>query len=202
MATDSRERMVRSAASLISARGVSATSFTDVLGDSGAPRGSIYHHFPEGKRQLAEAAVALTGERVLAAQRSCTATTPAGVLACFVALWRGVVTASGATAGCAVAGVAVDTDLRVPPGESGGDADAPALMESVRSAFRSWTGLLAVQLETAGLPAGRAGSVAVTTLAAMEGALILCRAEGDVGPLDLVAADLARLVDVDRPPPG
>jgi AcrR family transcriptional regulator len=44
--------MVRSAASLIGSRGVDATSFSDVPADSGAPRGSIYHHFREGKRSL------------------------------------------------------------------------------------------------------------------------------------------------------
>ena len=55
--TDSRASMVRSAASLIRTRGVNATSFSDVLADSGAPRGSIYHHFPGGKDQLVDAAI-------------------------------------------------------------------------------------------------------------------------------------------------
>jgi len=41
MSHDSRIKMVRSAAALISARGVNATSFSDVLGESGAPRGAI-----------------------------------------------------------------------------------------------------------------------------------------------------------------
>ena len=53
MNSNSRARMVRSAAALFGSRGLSATSFSDVLADSGAPRGSIYHHFPGGKKQLA-----------------------------------------------------------------------------------------------------------------------------------------------------
>src|SRR2546430_4988817 len=65
VSTDSRASMVRSAASLIRSRGVSATSFSDVLADSGAPRGSIYHHFPGGKAQLAEDAIQWTSERLL-----------------------------------------------------------------------------------------------------------------------------------------
>jgi len=65
MSTDSRASMVRSAASLIRSRGVSATSLSDVLADSGAPRGSIYHHFPDGKAQLAEDAIQWTSERLL-----------------------------------------------------------------------------------------------------------------------------------------
>ena len=51
----SRDRMVRSAAGLIARRGMNATSLSDVLTESGAPRGSVYHHFPDGKRQLAAA---------------------------------------------------------------------------------------------------------------------------------------------------
>src|SRR2546428_9746694 len=107
--TDSRERMVRSAASLIRTRGVNATSFSEVLADSGAPRGSIYHHFPNGKEQLAADAIRWTSERVLAHQRACRATTPAGVLDCFIDMWRQVVLASGGAAGCVVAGGAIGT---------------------------------------------------------------------------------------------
>src|SRR5258706_13273015 len=67
---DTRASMVRSAATLIRTRGVSATSFSDVLADSGAPRGSVYHHFPEGKEQLAGDAIRWTSDRVLAHHRA------------------------------------------------------------------------------------------------------------------------------------
>src|SRR2546428_9735058 len=102
VSTDSRERMVRSAASLIRTRGMHATSFSEVLADSGAPRGSIYHHFPKGKEQLAEDAIRWTSECVLAHQRTCRATTPAGGLDCFVHLLRQVVLGSGGPARCRV----------------------------------------------------------------------------------------------------
>src|SRR5207249_1860292 len=88
MTSDSRARMVRSAASLIRTRGVAGTSFSDVLADSGAPRGSIYHHFPEGKEQLAADAIKWTSERVLAHQRECPASTPKGC-------WTGSSTCGG-----------------------------------------------------------------------------------------------------------
>jgi TetR/AcrR family transcriptional repressor of lmrAB and yxaGH operons len=186
MTKDSRGRMVRSAASLIRTRGVSATSFADVLADSGAPRGSIYHHFPRGKDQLAGDAVRWTSERVLAHQRACPATTPAGVLGCFIDMWRQVVLASGGTAGCVVAGVAIDTV-----------GDARGLIDVVRATFRSWIELLSEQLAATGLPAARASAIAVATVAGMEGALILCRAEGNVAPLETVAAELMRSLPPD-----
>jgi TetR/AcrR family transcriptional repressor of lmrAB and yxaGH operons len=181
MSKDSRGSMVRSAASLIRTRGVSATSFSDVLADSGAPRGSIYHHFPHGKEQLAGDAIRWTSERVLAHQRACRATTASGVLGCFIDMWRQVVLASSGTAGCVVAGVAIDTAH-----------DARGLIEVVRATFRSWIELLADQLEATGVPAKRARAIAVATVAGMEGALILCRAEGNAAPLETVAGELMR----------
>ena len=174
--------MVRSAASLIRRRGLSRASFADIVADSGAPRGSIYHHFPQGKDQLAKEAIRATSEWVLAKQGACAANTPVGVLECFIDLWRQVVVASNGAAGCVVAGVAVD----IMP-------EATELMAAVRAAFNSWVDLLASQLRAAGFPAARSRTLAVAALAAMEGALILCRAEGSVEPLETVAGQLRRL---------
>ena len=187
MSTDSRASMVRSAASLIRSRGVSATSLTDVLSDSGAPRGSIYHHFPDGKRQLAEDAIQWTSERLLAHLRAGAPSSPSDVLERFIDVWRRTVVASGGTAGCVVAGVAIDT---VP--------DETDVMQLVRATFRSWAALLAKQLEAVGVPSQRATPIALATLAGMEGALILCRAEGNVKPLDAVAEELMRLLPPEK----
>jgi AcrR family transcriptional regulator len=179
--------MVRSAASLIRSRGVSATSLSDVLADSGAPRGSIYHHFPEGKKQLAEDAIQWTSGRLLAHLRAGAPSSPSDVLKRFIDVWRRTVVASAGTAGCVVAGVAIDT---VP--------DETGVMELVRATFRSWAALLAEQLEAAGVPSRRATPIAMATLAGMEGALILCRAEGNVKPLDAVAEELMRLLPPEK----
>jgi AcrR family transcriptional regulator len=188
MTTDSRASMVRSAASLIRTRGVSGTSLADVLADSGAPRGSIYHHFPRGKDQLAGDAIAWTSDRVLAHQRTCRATTAKGVLECFIDMWRQVVLSSHGTAGCVVAGVAIDTV-----------GETPGLMDVVRTSFRSWIDLLSDQLAATGVPAQRAPTIATATVAGLEGALILCRAEGGIGPLETVAAELMRLLPARAP---
>ena len=183
MSKDSRGSMFRSAASLIGSRGVTATSFSDVLADSGAPRGSIYHHFPNGKDQLVQDAITQTSDRVLAYQRANAGASATEVLETFIRLWRQVVNSSGGASGCVVAGVAIDTDAR-----------EPGLIDVVRDTFRSWIALLTEQLKAAGLPAQRATALATATLAGLEGALILCRAEGNSGPLEIVAGELMRLL--------
>src|SRR3977135_2427127 len=60
--TDSRARMIKAAFDLFRKRGYHATAFSDVVQESGAPRGSIYFHFPGGKQELAREAIALAGD--------------------------------------------------------------------------------------------------------------------------------------------
>lgn len=188
MAKDTRERMVTSAASLIGSRGLRATSFTQVLNHSGAPRGSIHHHFPKGKRQLVEEALRQTSAQILAYQGTCTADTAAGVLGHFVGLFRASLTSSQCRAGCPVAGVLVDAS----------SAEGP-LAEVARDSFRSWTSLLTRQLVAVGLTRRGARSLSMTTLALVEGGLILCRAEGSVAPFDLIARQLESLACDPKP---
>jgi TetR/AcrR family transcriptional regulator, lmrAB and yxaGH operons repressor len=180
---DSRDKMIQSAASLIGNRGMNATSFSDVLADSGAPRGSIYHHFPEGKRQLAECAMRLTSDQVLAYMRASTATSSHGVLRHFMSLFRQVVVTSGGSAGCAIAGVTIDIA-----------DDEDDLLVVARDAFQSWGSLLAAQLESTGVPKIKAHGVAVISIASVEGGLILCRAEGTDEPLRVVEEELLALL--------
>lgn len=182
MGRDSRTSMICSAAALFGSRGLSATSFSDVLADSGAPRGSIYHHFPGGKKQLAEDAIGWTSGQVLAHLRGCPSDTAPGVLAWFIDLWRQSVQASGGSSGCPVAGIAIDT---------GADDD---LIGAAHAAFSDWIALLDGQLQAAGVPAHRAGPIATAALAAMEGALILCRVERSSQPLERVAGELMNLL--------
>ena len=78
MSGSSRVSMISSAAALIGARGLSGTSFSDVLADSGAPRGSIYHHFPGGKKQLAGDVIEWTSGQILGYLRACPADTADG----------------------------------------------------------------------------------------------------------------------------
>jgi TetR/AcrR family transcriptional repressor of lmrAB and yxaGH operons len=175
--------MVESAAALIGSQGLNATSFSEVLADSGAPRGSIYFHFPGGKRELAVDAIRWTSQQVTAHTRASSADSAAEVLQHFVALFQHVVGATDGAAGCAVAGVTID----VP-------ASDDELLTVAREAFHSWVTLLAEQLVSVGMAPDRANGVAVIAVASVEGALILCRAEGGGAPLDAVAEQLQLLV--------
>jgi AcrR family transcriptional regulator len=185
---DSRERMVRSAAVLFRERGYSGTAFSDVIAHSGAPRGSIYHHFPGGKAQLAREAVAWAAETIAGRLDEALATErdAAGVLRAFLAPWREVLERSDFRAGCPLVAITVETEV------------PPELREAVSDAFAGWRQLLAARLRRAGIASARARTLATLTLSAIEGAVLLCRAQRDTAPLDAVAAELARAIDAAR----
>ena len=54
---DSRQKILEAATRLFNIQGYHATGLNQILKESGAPKGSLYYHFPDGKEQLAVEAV-------------------------------------------------------------------------------------------------------------------------------------------------
>jgi TetR/AcrR family transcriptional repressor of lmrAB and yxaGH operons len=175
--SDTRHRMIVGAARLLAERGLQETSFSEVLERTGAPRGSIYYHFPEGKDQLIASAVDLAGAHAIGILDRAQGSSAAEVTALFISLWRQVLTASDLRAGCSVLAVTVATD-------------SPELLSHVSTVFRSWRARLAELLEQGGLRSTDAPGFAALLIAATEGAVVLSRAEHSLEPFDLVAAQL------------
>src|ERR1700761_5327602 len=110
MASDTRHRMVVGAVRLLAERGLQETSFSEVLELTGAPRGSIYHHFPEGKDQLVAAAVDLAGAHAVDYMESARGASAIEVTKRFLGVWRELLTRSNFAAGCCVLAVTIATD--------------------------------------------------------------------------------------------
>lgn len=180
MPSDARRKMIESAVTLLAMRGLEGTSFGDVLERSGAPRGSIYHHFPEGKDQLIDAAIELAGDRALGVLDAVEGAPPIEVTRYFLDLWRQVLVRSNLQAGCAVLAVTVATD-------------SPDLLDHAASIFRAWRGRLAELYVTGGLDPAAAARLAVTVVAASEGAVVVSRAERSLEPFELVVEQLLEL---------
>ncbi|OQR62590.1 TetR family transcriptional regulator [Streptomyces maremycinicus] len=186
-----RERMVFSAAQLIRRGGVGATGMREVALHAGAPRGSLQHYFPGGKQQLVDEALAWAGRyagrrvaRFLDESAKDGEPTPAGLFAAMVRQWTDEYTASGFAAGCPVAAATVDCA-----------ASGDSTREAAAAAFATWTGPVAEALTGLGVPAARAGSLATLMISALEGAILIARAERDVRALTMVATELAPLLD-------
>src|SRR5277367_154804 len=83
-----RARMIEGAVRLLATKGMEGTSFAEVLEATGSPRGSVYHHFPEGKPELIHAALELASQRGLLAMEATRGQPAAVVIGRFLALWR------------------------------------------------------------------------------------------------------------------
>ncbi len=177
-----RDRMIVGAAELLSRAGVSEASFGKVLAHTGAPRGSVYHHFPGGKDELLVESVRYVGGRLLIALRRTEVTRGEDVVIAFAGLFRRLLVASSGPAGCAVAAVTVEAGGAGPPGSAAGEV------------FRSWRRELELLFVRAGSADSDAQSLAVLTLAGVEGALVLSRAEDDIAPFDAVVEALVASV--------
>ena len=175
--------MIESAAVLFRERGVHGTSFSDVLDHSGAPRGSIYHHFHGGKTQLAQAATEWAGEYILASTIAALAEDdPIAAIDAFRRWWTKTLRSSDYAAGCVIVAATLE-----------GERD-PRVRAAAADAFTKWENALAGALRRRGLPVARARSIATLLIAAIEGAVLLCRARRTIQPLDRVAKELQQTV--------
>ncbi|MFE9422003.1 TetR/AcrR family transcriptional regulator [Kitasatospora sp. NPDC006697] len=190
MAGDTRERMIDATVEALRRRGVAGMSFTEVLRASGAARGAIYHHFPQGKGQLVAEAAAANGCGIRDRFAALPAGDPGTLVEAFLALVRPVVEASADGSGCAVAALTI---------ASGEEAENAALREVAATAFSSWTEALADRLRLAGLPAPAAADLATTLITLLEGAHILCRAAGSIEPFDRTARTALALTRTAHP---
>ena len=107
--SDSRTLMLVGAINAFREHGIATTSLTEIVERSGAPRGSVYHYFPEGKGQLAGEAVAYFGRGVSAAISSMIAqSSPPEIIDAVVTIFRNSLVESDFTSSCPVAAAAVE----------------------------------------------------------------------------------------------
>jgi AcrR family transcriptional regulator len=179
MAPGVRDQMVRSALALFAERGIAGTKLTDVVAHAGAPRGSIYHHFPGGKDELVSAALdalAVAAPESLAGLRG---RDEAGVIDGFLDGWVRLLEATDFQGGCSVLGITVTTE-------------DPAVRASAGDVFAAWVDTLADLLDPTGAAPDDAHTLAWTLLSSAEGAVVLCRARGSLEPLEAVRRQLHR----------
>ena len=181
---DGRERLLYGAGRLLAERGYAGMELRDVAERGEAPRGSIYHHFPGGKAQLAAEAAELDGVRIRTGiERSLHERGLKETLVMFGEIFRRRAAGDPALLGCPVAAAALARP------------QDPALAASATAAFESWESAIAAALEREGVDPERAATFAAMTISTVEGALVRARAAGGLGPLDSAIAGLEQALD-------
>ena len=171
---DTRERMVEATARLLARQGYHATGVAQVLAESEAPRGSLYFHFPQGKEQMASAAIGQLGvqlEGVLRGKLDAKPDVKAG-LQSIARMFARQLEATDFQLGCPVATTALEAAT-----------ESPQLAAACAQVFERWTDLLAGRLRQERPRIASPERVARTVLALIEGALILARARRSTEPL-------------------
>ncbi|MBI3438351.1 MAG: TetR/AcrR family transcriptional regulator [Proteobacteria bacterium] len=171
--SSAREGLIDAAVELFRARGYEGVGVAELLEKSGAPRGSLYFHFPGGKEEIGVEAVRRVGENVNAQFRALHET------GCDMAYYIQQVfktTAEGIRdrhykASCPIAAIAAEM----------GNSN-PKLNEIVRAVFAGWEKEMASAARARGMTAKNANSFASAMLASIEGAMIVSKAQGSVAP--------------------
>jgi TetR/AcrR family transcriptional repressor of lmrAB and yxaGH operons len=186
-----RRRLVSSTIHLLRRQGAHGTGLQEVLAHSGAPRGSLYFHFPGGKEQLVREAIKEAADAVdrwLRESLERHASVAEG-MDHFLGRYGERMAEAGFAEGCPIAAVALD----VGPGSE-------RLLSACDWAITGWVALLAEALREEGRDPEEAESLALTALAALEGSLVLCRARRSLEPLGAVGSQLKTLLERPRLP--
>jgi len=184
--TDSRSRMISAAAELFRQRGYHATTFSDVVHESGAPRGSTYFHFPGGKQELAREAIAGAGDEMeeLVDEAARHAGDPGSLVRALAEIFASRFERSGYQGGCPIATMVLELAPR--------DEEFSAGFDSV---FARWRAALVTRFEALGLAPERSAALADLTISALEGALILSRAARSTEPFKTTTEALVSAID-------
>lgn len=173
--------MLDAALDVMRERGAAGVTVDEVLVRSGAPRGSVYHHFPGGRAQLIDETLTYAGETFTGMLERASRNGADGVLTRLIAFWARVLEESDFRAGCPIIPTA---------GESGPDGDE--LAGKAAQILVGWTATIAATLETEGR--ADAEALATTVLSAISGAVAMCRATKSIDPLFQVAEQLRALI--------
>jgi TetR/AcrR family transcriptional regulator, lmrAB and yxaGH operons repressor len=183
-----RNQFVETAARLFQAHGFHGVGLTQLIEESGAPKGSFYYHFPGGKEELALAAIAYSdGEvRALLNYAERTAQAADGYIGTLSKGLRKWLRDSHYAAGCPVAGLTLELAT---------GAEEVAL--ACRDAYAGWIDSVARALNRFGLPLDKSQDLAVVLVSAFEGSVIVARASRSTKPLDLTARFLISAIASD-----
>src|SRR3954469_19320769 len=94
--------MLISAAEVMRERGAAGVTIDEVLARSGAPRGSVYYHFPEGRNQILTEALRYAGGALTDVIDEAAAKGGMYLVRRFVAFWEAVLVERDLTPACPV----------------------------------------------------------------------------------------------------
>jgi AcrR family transcriptional regulator len=187
VASGTRERIVQRTAELLRERGYAGTGLKAISTASGAPFGSVYHFFPDGKEELAAAALRSAADgyarHVAGVIAEGGSDLPDAMRHSFSRAARTLVDTDYADA-CPIATVALEVASSNEP-----------LRQVTADIFEGWLTGLDALFGAAGLDAGTARRLSTLFLAALEGGFLLSRSARDPAPMHALGESVAHAVE-------
>lgn len=187
--TAARADALTTAERLFRTQGYAATGLTQILEESGAPKGSFYFHFPDGKDGLAAELVAAYAEsgRALIAQLGAASPDAAVFVKQLCGAFAAEMRAGDYQRGCLVQNLAVERGL-----------SDDALGQALRAAIENWIAATAEALVRHGLAKARALGLATALVSALEGARTVARLQRSDAAFRQLADLFQRALDAHR----
>jgi TetR/AcrR family transcriptional regulator, lmrAB and yxaGH operons repressor len=181
--------MIKAGRRLYSLCGYVGTAFSDVLAESGAPRGSVYFHFPGGKDEFAGEVIAAhsRSEEARLTQLAATCETPQELVIAFLTAARDYAVSTGFREGCPIGSVILESSHT-----------SPALFESAAAAIETSIDSFVTLLVERGATESDGRRWATAAITGFEGALIVSRAMDDPAPFDALIELTQLAMDRDR----
>ena len=182
-----RQKLVAATAELLQRQGYHATGLSQIVEESGAPRGSLYFYFPDGKDQLAVAALDAASTEWRARIDAVVAAAPdlGQAVEDVCRLLADDLAKSDYSKGCPVAAVALEAASTSGP-----------VREAVEAHYAEWSDAIVERLTAREMPRDAAKQLATFVLASVEGALLLAKVQRSKQPLLVVGRMLRAMASL------
>lgn len=182
-----REQIIQTTSTLLDKQGYYGTGLNEIVKESGSPKGSLYHYFPEGKEQIVAEAVIQSGNETahrirLGLKDSSNASK---AISEFILKIAEQVELSGFAAGSPLTAVAMETATK-----------SERINLACREAYLMLQVAFKDKLLESGYTKPKAEELATFIVASVEGGIILSRTTHTADPLRLVARQLKVLLSL------
>ncbi len=183
--SNAREQILQTTCDLMEKQGYHGTGLNEIVKESGAPKGSLYHYFPEGKEQITSEAVLqsgrVTAERIQNGLKG--NSNAAKAIHDFILNIANQVASSGFAAGSPLTAVAMETATQ-----------SERINSACREAYTLLETAFKEKLLESGFTKRQAEELGTFITAAIEGGIILSRTAHNVDPLLVVAKQLRTVI--------
>ena len=189
--TSTHDQIILVTCTLLEKQGYPATGLNEIVKESGAPKGSLYYYFPDGKEQIVSEAVLFSGKILVERLQTELAKHSDPIQAIYEYIMRlaGKVEEMQFAAGNPLTIVAI---------EAAGSSER--ISQACREVYSQLQAAFQEKMVSAGMAVSEADERARLTLASLEGGILLSRVYRTADPLRALAGHLRDMLQNSNPP--